>query len=40
VQLLNESNDQAAVKRWNPNAKNTVENDEMKIYFKSLIQEA
>ena len=38
VQLLNESNDQAEVKRWNPNAKNTFENDEMKIYFKGVTQ--
>jgi 2-amino-4-hydroxy-6-hydroxymethyldihydropteridine diphosphokinase len=38
IQLLNESKDQSAVHRWNPNAKNTFENDEMKIYFKGVIQ--
>lgn len=38
IQLLNETDDQSAVKRWNPNDKHTFENDEMKIYFKGVAQ--
>lgn len=37
-QMLAECRDDAAVKRWNPNAGKTFETDEMKIYFKSLTQ--
>lgn len=36
AQLLAEIYDFSSVKRWNPNAGQTFENDEMKIYFKSL----
>ncbi len=38
VHLLNESKDQAAVHRWNPNGGNIFENHEMKIYFKGISQ--
>lgn len=38
LQMLSEISDHSAVKRWNPNAENTFETDEMKIYFKSLTQ--
>ena len=36
IQLLDETNDNSFVKRWNPNHDQTFENDEMKIYFKNL----
>jgi 2-amino-4-hydroxy-6-hydroxymethyldihydropteridine diphosphokinase len=35
-QLLHEVGDDSFVKRWNPNASQSFENDEMKIYFKNL----
>ena len=34
-QLLSETGDFAVVKRWNPNAETSLENDEMKIFLKS-----
>jgi 2-amino-4-hydroxy-6-hydroxymethyldihydropteridine diphosphokinase len=36
AQLLSETGDFAVVKRWNPNAKPKFENDEMKIFLKTL----
>lgn len=35
-QLLGETGDFAVVKRWNPNAEKRFENDEMKIFLKTL----
>ncbi len=39
MQLLDETNDNLFVKRWNPNSGQTFENDEMKIYFKNSTRE-
>jgi len=36
AQLLGETGDFAVVKRWNPNAERRIENDEMKIFLKTL----
>jgi len=38
-QLLGETGDFAVVKRWTPNAERTFENDEMKIFLKSVRQD-
>ena len=36
AQLLSETGDFAVVKRWNPNAEQTFENEDMKIFLKTL----
>lgn len=39
-QLLEETGDFSVVKRWNPNAEQTFENENMKIFLKSVRQDA
>jgi 2-amino-4-hydroxy-6-hydroxymethyldihydropteridine diphosphokinase len=36
AQLLSETGDFAVVKRWNPNTEQTFENDDMKVFLKTL----
>ena len=36
AQLLNETGDFAVVKRWNPNAEQKIENEDLKIFLKTL----